>query len=818
MTIVDIRGGAPMFGRARKQTELLHALHDPSVRLVTLTGRGGVGKTRLALAVMPQFGVVPGRRVIGVGLGGVSGPELVLSEIAAAFGIAGVTSVNAEDAIAQRVRDEQVLLVLDNFEHSVGAAPVVSELLGRCPKMQILVTSQVVLRLRVEHVVVLDPLAVPMRETCDPAALLEFPSVAMYCARASAVDETFVLDESNAGAVAELCRQLEGLPLAIELAAARAATLPAAEFVQRYRETGIDLLRRPQGDVPARHHELRAAIDWTYNLLTADEQRMLRRLSVISGTFDIDAVEAMSFPLATADAIDQLTALVDVHLVDPVPGRDPVRFQIPSSICAFGRDELRRAGELPAVRGAHVAMRRQEALAAVRALDSADEPIWLERLHGDHDDLAAALEVALDDQGIDDAIDLACALLSLWSMRGYYAAEERLVERTLKSGNDAGRLSVGYANLLLWSARLGLQLGATADRAELLDRMRRGEALARTLDDTPTLLRALSFRTLNVTITADVAGAEAASREALDLAARTGEERWLGHIEAWSGMLANATGDEDQAIALGRSAVARARRSGDPRTLVLATMMLLPLRRKHPEISADVPPPEEALRAARAIRHTFYESLLLPMMVGNALADHDVRAALRWAAESLDLARTLPGSPIVGYNLMTMVSVAATCGDDDVAAYLHGAVREDLAVLMLTMAPQQIEAHEAILERSRARLGPQAFDDHAARGAQLTYAAALDEAIAYVGRASDACAAGDGTDASNEACVVGRLTERQQQVLALVVAGLGNREIADRLFISTKTAMHHTTAIYRALGVRGRAEAIAFAIRNGLTA
>ncbi len=814
---LELQLTTPMFGRSVEQAELLETLCDPSKRLVTLTGRGGVGKTRLAIEVMHVLGGRPGRRIVAVALAGVADAELVLGEIAAAIGLAHVPNVGVADALAARLGDDEVLMVLDNFEHVLPAAPALGDLLDRCPNTQMLVTSQAPLRLRLEQVRRLEPLPVPDPGESDAEVLVRSPSVAAYCERAAAVDSRFELHDGNAGAVGELCRQLEGLPLAIELAAARAATLPAAELLRRLDTAGLDVLRRRLDDAPERHHELRRTIAWTYQLIAPDEQRMLRRLSVISGTFDLDTVEALSSPMASADAIDRLAALVDLHLVDPIPGSDPARFHLPSSIRVFGRDELERSGEHVSVRTTHLALRARQARDAAIGVESDAEALWLNLLRADHDDLVAALETALGLERADEAIDLVAGLVPLWSTRGYYAAQERLVERTLELGDAAGAASIAFANVLLWSGRLGLQQGGTVDRDVLVSRMQRGEQLARELNHTATILRALAYRMLAVPYTGNVADANEASEEGLELADRAGEQRWLGRLEAWSGMLATLMGNDERAVALGRSAVARARRHGDQRTLVIATMMLMPLRRKHPEIAPDVPPTEEALRCARATGLTLYEGLLLAMMVGDAVADHDARGALVWAAEALEIARALPGSPVVGYNLMTMLSVAATCGDCDVAAYFHGAVRNDIAVLSLNMSATQLESHDAILAQTRATLGPERFDAQVRTGEKLAPATALDEARAYVQRAIERFDADElpPTAATESSSGVG-LTGRQHEVLCLVVAGYGNREIAATLGISTKTAMHHTTAIYRTLGVRGRSEAIAFALRTGL--
>ena len=211
-----------------------------------------------------------------------------------------------------------------------------------------------------------------------------------------------------------------------------------------------------------------------------------------------------------------------------------------------------------------------------------------------------------------------------------------------------------------------------------------------------------------------------------------------------------------------------------------------------------------------------YEALLLPARVGDAIAARDPEDARRWATESIRLARALPDSPVVGFNLMMVAQVAALCGDAGEAALLHGAVREATPALTRSMAPRQVDAYDAMLATARAALGSEEFDAQAHRGAQLSWSAALDHATAYL---HDTTAGDDVIDlrvANAPPATETALTGRQREVLQLLVAGLGNKEIAKRLRVSPKTVMHHTTAIYRALGVRGRAEAAVVAVRSGL--
>jgi predicted ATPase/DNA-binding CsgD family transcriptional regulator len=803
----------PMLGRAVEQAEVLAALREPGTRLVTVTGRGGVGKTRLAVEVVRALRAETEKLVVVVPLAGVLEPDLVVAEIAASLGVTAAPHPDLQGALADHLRSETALLVLDNFEHVLPAAPDVRALLDRCPELRILVTSQAPLRLECERVLALSPLPVPAPGEHDPGALLDYAAVGIYCNRAAAVQRTFALHDTNAAAVAALCRHLEGLPLAIELAAARAATLPAAEVLRHLDHARLEIVRRPRGDAPDRHDDLRGAIQWSYDVLTPAAQCLLRRLSLISGTFDLDAALHLDGGADFGDVVDQLETLVDFHLVDPVSAGEVARFHIASSIRAFGREQLAATRELETASRAHIAYRASQARAAAIGVDGDDEVVWLEMLQADHDDLVAALHAALDAALTDAALDLACGLASLWSMRGYYAPQAELLERALKLGANAETPTLGYANALLWSGFLGFEHGTAADPAVLLDQLERGEALARGLGDDATLLRALAHWLVVTPYTGDIARAVRASEEGLELAERTGHYRWLGQIEAWSGMLANELGDEARAAELGRSAVARARRHGDGRTLVLATMMLLPLRRKYPELAADTPSTEEALHAARTTGLAMYEAILLPMMVNDALRAGDRTAALQLAVESLSIARSRVGTPIAGYNLMTMLSVAAACGDDAAAAYFYGAVREQIPSLVRVLSPQQVEAHDAVLEKTRRALGAERFEAEARRGAALPAAEAVEAALAYVTDAQTAFASREQTAPAERSAEDRDLTIRQREVLDLLVAGLSNKEIAARLGISPKTVMHHTTAIYRVLGVRGRAEAAVAAVR-----
>jgi predicted ATPase len=273
-------GSAPLIGREAELAAITRLVADPSVRLVSIVGRGGVGKTRLALELAWTLDAGRPGSVRVVSLASVPAAELVAAEIAAQLQITILPGLPAVDALARRLQGSAMALVLDNFEHLLAGASVLTSLLDACDQLQLIVTSQAPLRLQPERVVRLAPLPVPAEGIADLREVAIQPAVHLYCLRAKAASDQFRLDETNASAVVSLCRELEGLPLAIELAAARAASLPAAALLARLPSRRMDLLRVPKPDSPARHHDLRAAIGWTYDLLPAAERDLLRRLSV----------------------------------------------------------------------------------------------------------------------------------------------------------------------------------------------------------------------------------------------------------------------------------------------------------------------------------------------------------------------------------------------------------------------------------------------------------------------------------------------------------------------------------------------------------
>lgn len=807
-----------VFGRD-EDVERVVGMLASSPGVVTITGRGGIGKTSVALEVLGALGPESG---IWVPLAGVTDPELVLPEIANALGAPIPSGKDVTDVVAGLLGQDSRVLVLDNAEHLLAIAPTLGVLLDRCPNLRVLVTSQAPLRLRAERVVDLAPLPDPS----DPAEttleeLGEQPAVAAYCRRAAAVAPSFDLTEQNAGPIVELCRRLEGLPLAIELAAARAAFLPPSEILRHLEDAGLDLLRRPRGDAPRRHHGLRAAIEWTYGLLAPDEQQALRSLSAIVGTFDLDTALAIIDPTSGADpdavlGLDALSALVDFHLVDPVRGSDPARFAIPDSIRSVAGDELERCGEASTVQRRRIQVRARQARITAEGSETCRTEGRVGSMETDRDDLLDALRAAIDLGVADDALDIARGLGAYWDVSGYGSIQETLIERALELGERADADPSRLANATLWSAFLGLRHSSAVDHDELVARIRRAEELARRAEDDQAAFHAQNVWLLVTPTTGGIEQAHAAVEEGMRLAQRNDHEGWRATIQVWAGMIAHLEGDERRAAELGTAALESARRRGDQETVVRAFMLLGPMADRFPDL-AGLPTVEEMIELTQTLGLTFYESILLVRRVNEAVRAGDLDAAVRWMTETLGISRRLLDSPVVCFDLHVLVLLAHARGDLDRAAFFSGSLRDSLPLVEPYIPEPQLVRYNEILDGVREALGAAAFDQHAARGAALDWYSALDEAARYLDGVSEASTVDLSEPSSlEEPQLVARLTTRQVEVLRLLAAGMSNKEIATELGVRAKTVMHHTVAIYRELGVRGRSEATAVAFRSGI--
>jgi predicted ATPase len=435
-----------LIGRDAEVAAAAALLAEPGVRLVTLTGPGGIGKTRLGVAVAAASAASFPHGAAFVPLATVADPRLVPAAIAQALDVPTSASRPPEVALRQWARDRQMLLVLDNFEQVASAAPALAELLAAGAGLKALVTSRTLLRIYGEHELPVTPLAMPRDAAPDAEALADFPAVQLFVERARAARPSFTLGPDNARAVAAICASLDGLPLALELAAARLKLLSPAALLAQLGDRFAALTGGPR-DRPARQRTLRAALAWSYDLLSPDEQALFRRASAFAGGFDAAAAHGVCAdepdPFITHELLD---ALANHSLLQPAEGAaGELRFTMLETVRAYAAEQLHASGEEAAARERHAAFFLQLAEDAAAALGGAEQARWLDRLEREGDNLRAALQWSVEARAGEAAARFGAALWKYWRMRSRQSDGRAALEALLAISADAVHPARGYA-------------------------------------------------------------------------------------------------------------------------------------------------------------------------------------------------------------------------------------------------------------------------------------------------------------------------------------------------------------------------------------
>jgi predicted ATPase/DNA-binding CsgD family transcriptional regulator len=757
-------------------------------RLVTLTGPGGVGKTRLALRLAWMATEVPGAFPDGVGfvplapLAPVAGPDLVAATVAQALGVRDGGGRPLQTVLRDALRGRTLLLVLDNCEHVLaGVVPLVVGLLEAAPGLRVLATSRARLQVAGEQEYPVPPLTLP--STGDPLGTAESEAVALFVERAREARPDFVLSAENAGAVAEVCHRLDGLPLALELAAARVRLFSVAQIVARLDDRFRLLTAGPRTALP-HQQTLRATVDWSYALLAAPAQTLLRRLSVFAGGWTFEAAEAV----AAGDGIqphavlDLLAQLVDESLVVPEEQRDSVRYRLLETIREYAAERLREAGEAERTRDRHLAYFLSLAEAEGPRLRGPQGRAAISRLEAEHANLREALEWSLAGDGEatsseqrgeaghgEAALRLCGALAWFWWMRSYHDEAWRWLTRALA---DAPQRS---------AARMTALHGAG-----WLAHHRRHTDLA----------RALLGESLAI--------------------ARERDDRWtvalaLHHL----GRVAYYEDDPATARALGEESLAIAEAVGD-RWLIAWALHLLGLAAY---IRADYPAARNYYTRSLALRRELgYEEgigILLHLLGLVAVREGELAQASARFKESLALIQEVHGPWSLAMSLAGLSYVAAALGQLQRAVRLGGAASALSAEYNLPLIPLAEAILTEGLDLARRALGEPAYAAAWAAGQALSREESLAEALAVRAAPGDA-APGPGPQTAGGDPVAG-LTPAEVEVLRRLAGGRTTKEIAAELVVAVSTVERHITHIYGKLGVRNRAEATAVALRHGLT-
>jgi len=761
-------------GREREKAEIKRLLS--ASRLVTLTGAGGAGKSRLAIEAAREM-VDPSPDGVWLAeLGPLSDPALVPRVVAAAAGLRDESERPPLEALAMHLRGKRLLLVLDNCEHLVETcARIVDLLLRSCPYLRVLATSREPLGIAGETTLRVPPLSVPAPgESPAPDRLYDYEAPLLFVQRAAAVSPDFAVTPRTAPALAEVCRRLDGIPLAIELAAARVKGLTVGQIAARLDDRFRLLTGGNRAALP-RQQTLRATMDWSYHLLSDPERVLLRRLSVFAGGFSLEAAEEVGAGggIESPRILETLLLLVDKSLIIADDRGDEARYRLLETVRQYGRERLGEAGETTKALRRHRDWYLRLVERADARLRGPEQASWLARLALEHDNLRAALKWGLADEGGAEAgLRLAAGLWWFHFVHGHWSEARTALNATLARAQEAPRNVV--ANALHVAAFFALRQGDLTRAWELAER---GLALCRELDDRESSVWLLTWRGLVALRRGQYEEAERFFEEGVAVARDLQNPWFLGLVQAQLAILLRSRGECRRAVALHTECLALAKEAGDP------LMIAYQLR----NLGVDSLANREYNLAAEHYVH----ALRLCHEIGE-----------RWISEGC---------------LEGLAAVASARGDYRRAARLFGAGEVFRALTGDSRSLVGDNSYNHHLAMTRSVLGEKDFGTVWAAGQAMTF----DEAIEFALASTDASTAKVAPEEGNAAGAgraeehPGSLTPREREVAVLVAQGASNREIAARLFISERTAQTHVQHILDKLGFTSRTQIAAWTVQRG---